>query len=55
MEHSCWQLSLAAVWEIESERRDFEAIKMLSGKENPSVAIGEHTLAVSFGGWNAPK
>jgi len=34
MKYSCWQLSVAAVWEIQRERRDFQAVTMLSGEEN---------------------
>lgn len=53
MKHSCWQLSLAVVGEIQSERRDFQAIKMLSVRKTQHAAIGECTQAVSFGGWSA--
>lgn len=39
MKYSCWQLSIAAIWEIQRERRDFRAIMVLSGKEKSNARL----------------
>lgn len=55
MKHTCWRLFLGAVWEIPSERKAFQAVKMLLGKENPTYSYWGTYSSRQFWRLECPK